>query len=925
MAPYTILPGVDLIAEIAPGDRVGTPEVWEWVDITDDVRVKDGLALTVGRQNEGSAVDAGTCNLVLDNRSGDYCRTNPMGAHFPDLGRNTPLRLRLRPVRDAFGRTASNGWGSADSGQAWTAVGGSAANYAVGSGKGTIALSTVNVSRNLYMADIEGLGDCDAQATFSVSAVATGAAFRAGLLLRADPDDPSATHWRAQISFGLLGVLDIALVQRAAGVDTTIQTATAVETYSANTPVYLRAHCRGSSIVVRYSMNGTDWTTIASDDWLDSLTTTKRIEGTFGVRALAATGNTNVSPVVSVDDYSLIVDRFLGDVPEWAPRWDKSGADQRVSIQAAGIIRRLSRGKAPADSPLVRFIRAQDPDLYWPLEEGSAATAAVALAGGINMALLPDGTGDVGFGGKAQNRASPAVVNLAGKTGYLVAEIPPGAVSSSHWTVEFMLQRPSDAEASGLDRVTIWIECGTGTLRRFEVKIDNTNEGILTVTNNSAATVATLSHGTIASDAFPTSSPDNIAIECEQNGGNIDVTAWNFGFDDVATVAGTLGEPRRIIINPNQSGLADMPSIGHVAVYSGQGPPSTFFGDAWDAGGSWSGEVPSERLERLCDEEGISFEFIFQSEADFMNAQGVSPVMDLLREAEAADHGFLHEYNYGFRYLLRTDRYNRATRLTLNRALGQIAEAPEPLDNDERLTNQVKATRTYGGSATYTSTDPAYDPNGAASPGLFADEVTLSLSTDERLIRHAEWLVWLGTQDDLRWPVIAIDLAASPEIAQTWLETCLGDRITWTDPPPGVPQNTLELLLEGYTERFSQTEWRAELNCSPMRPHEIAVIEGDASAAQPPERIDSDTSTLNTGIDSDDTSLSVASSGVIWSTTGAEYPADLDIGGEQITVTAVSGGASPQTFTVTRSVNGVTKSHLAGATVSLWRPPVLGM
>ena len=39
-------------------------------------------------------------------------------------------------------------------------------------------------------------------------------------------------------------------------------------------------------------------------------------------------------------------------------------------------------------------------------------------------------------------------------------------------------------------------------------------------------------------------------------------------------------------------------------------------------------------------------------------------------------------------------------------------------------------------------------------------------------------------------------------------------------------------------------------------------------------------------------------------------------------MTAVSGASSPQTFTVTRSINGVVKIHSAGETVELAQPRV---
>jgi len=87
------------------------------------------------------------------------------------------------------------------------------------------------------------------------------------------------------------------------------------------------------------------------------------------------------------------------------------------------------------------------------------------------------------------------------------------------------------------------------------------------------------------------------------------------------------------------------------------------------------------------------------------------------------------------------------------------------------------------------------------------------------------------------------------------------------------------------------------------------------------DRYDTGGSTLAAAIDSSATSLSVATTvGPVW--TSADGSFDIVIGGERMTVTAVAGGSSPQTFTVTRSVNLVTKAHAAGAAVELADPIV---
>jgi hypothetical protein len=62
------------------------------------------------------------------------------------------------------------------------------------------------------------------------------------------------------------------------------------------------------------------------------------------------------------------------------------------------------------------------------------------------------------------------------------------------------------------------------------------------------------------------------------------------------------------------------------------------------------------------------------------------------------------------------------------------------------------------------------------------------------------------------------------------------------------------------------------------------------------------------------------SGSAIWTTNSADWPFDILVGGERMTVTAISGASSPQTFTVTRSVNGIMKTHSAGESVTLFAP-----
>jgi hypothetical protein len=903
---YEFLTGNDVIVEIAPGvDRLFSHYAWPWVDITDDVRVNDRIVISQGRDNEANTVDAGTCNLVLDNRSGDYCRTNPLGAYYGTLGRNTPLRVRVRAVRDAFGRTTASGWGTADSGQAWTTAGGSATDYATSGGAATMLLGTVNVSRRatLTTVDMATTPSLDVAATFSASAVAVGNPLRAGLVLCAGAD-PSTDHYRAQLNFELSGVLSISMVKRVAGTDTTLDTDTLVDTYSANTQVRVRVNTLGSTVVAKA------WLAANAEPDTFNVTSagdTAFTTGAVGIRCIAATGNTNVSPVISTRDFGVIQDRFVGDVPEWAPRWDKSAVDQRVAIQAAGILRRLQQGAAPLKSSMFRYVSAASPSAYWALEDGEAATQGASGVQGQPPLRLTSGTSQ-GFGSGLAGAGQPTLLSLAGHNGVLSANI--SGVSSSRWTLEFAFNCPVSSSAQ-IRRPISWFT--TGTYSRWDIEIDTAGDANLYATSSAGRTLVG-TWGGVDGSAFL----DLMAVEADQNGATLDITLWlGSGFDmDNAAPTATLGAIYRVMLNPYGDNLDDAPTIAHVAIYSDVSVDA----DTIIALEGFSGDGTYERMTRLASEESIPLEAVLGT-AQFMGEQGTKTLVEMFREAEAAEQGLIFESGAGLAFRRLPELYNRPEGLTLETSSGHLSEAPEPTDDDQRLRNDVKVTRASGSSARYESENPAYLPSVV---GRYDEELTLNLAFDTVLQQFAEWRVWLGTQDDLRWPRITFDMASRPALIEPWLRRRIGDRCTVSDPPAGVPPTALELVIEGYTETIGEAEWNVTLNCSPMRPYEIATIEGVGGYEEPAFILDHASSTLNTTIDSDDTSLSIATTGgTFWST--VDEPYDIEIGGEQMTVTTATGASSPQTFTVTRSVNGIVKAHTAGAAVMLWRPPVLGL
>jgi hypothetical protein len=159
--PATRLP---VVVEIAPGAApAGDPGDWQWTDVTSSVRIRDGITITEGRGDWGDQTDPGSISLVFKNNSGDFSEHNPLGQWYGSLGQDTPLRVRIRRGEDAFGRTTSNGWGTADSGQVWTASGASASDYSVSGGTARHSHGTVNFLRRTVLdtslVDVEQLYD----------------------------------------------------------------------------------------------------------------------------------------------------------------------------------------------------------------------------------------------------------------------------------------------------------------------------------------------------------------------------------------------------------------------------------------------------------------------------------------------------------------------------------------------------------------------------------------------------------------------------------------------------------------------------------------------------------------------------------------------------------------------------------------------
>lgn len=81
------------------GNPASDPARWAslWTDITDDVYMRDPIAITRGRGDEASTSQPSTMSLTLNNTAGKYVRLNPLSPYYGKLNKNTPIRFHVDP------------------------------------------------------------------------------------------------------------------------------------------------------------------------------------------------------------------------------------------------------------------------------------------------------------------------------------------------------------------------------------------------------------------------------------------------------------------------------------------------------------------------------------------------------------------------------------------------------------------------------------------------------------------------------------------------------------------------------------------------------------------------------------------------------------------------------------------------------------
>lgn len=892
-----------------------------WTDVTSDVYTAEKITITRGRADEGARTDPGKCSLTFNNRLGKYSPRNPLSPYYQLIGRNTPLRVSVRAgspflsltgdpadfastpdaaVLDITGDLDLRWEGEAD----WYADG---AQTLIGKWEAT-------GNQKAYMLRLENRNLIIHQSTDGLN----GALFvrplpalprRAALRATLDVDNGAGGktarfYWAPSIAGPWTEFADPALLG-----------GTTAPVFASTAPLKV-APADLTAIIPRYPVkgraykaevrNGIAGTVVANPDFtaqtVGASSFTDGAGRTWSMNGAAAITNRRV--------------RFIGEVSAWPSRWDVSGKDVRVPVEAAGILRRLGQGQQALQSTLRRRIPSGTPLAYWPLEDGREATQFYSPTPRVSP-LRTQGFDLAADDSLAGSNALPVVQEGATISG----TVPPPSGSPTTWHTEFIFNLPGAGPATAR---TVFQWLSNGTVRRWRLML-RTGVSEIYGYDDDDNTVTSALVNLSGLGVFDTWS--RWQLYAVQNGANVDWTVrWipigGQGGSVTTSYAGTVGRISGVAgTTPSYHSDLNGLRLGHIAVFT---TANTTIYNSADLG--FAGETAGERMMRLREEETLPLVINgVAASMEQVGAQRPDTILALLEEGAGVDGGILGERreDIALAYRDRISLYNQPVTLALDYlTAGHVAPPLEPVDDDQKVRNDVTVQRESGTAGRAVQEDGPLSvqapPDGV---GVYDESVTLNLYADEQADQHAWWRLHLGTVDEARYPVLNVDLAAAPSLIDAVTDVDSGDRITIAHPPAWLPPDTIDLLAQGYTEVLGHPiDWDVQFNCTPAAPWNIWEL-----GAADYNRLKSSGSTLAASATSTATALSVASSGLPWTTNPAALPFRIRVGGEVMTVTAITGTTSPQAFTVTRSVNGVVKAHSAGAGVQVDHPAVVAL
>lgn len=943
--------------------------VWAPVPLRADVPV----TITRGIGAEATAAQpAGTSVRIID-PDARYSPRNAESDLYGTFGRNTQFRFRVDDapsvpaavLSDTFTRTVANGWGTSTSGTTWaiydpTGSSPPAAEYSVSGGSGKVISSSLNVSRYIVT---DGLDLDDYEATFTVTTnqVAQDNNTEEQLFFTAILRANTTDHQYYMVPIGLrprtgvVGIGGLSVAAQITKVDILGDATRGLAPprtipglgYASGSALRVRVRCAGPELMVRVWADGAT----EPDHWHAQAYDESFTSGEFGFRASCTADDTTVPITYQFDNLEvrpLTEDdgavRMVGELAAIDPYQDESGADAYVDVEAAGVLRRYDGPQKPARSALARHVAGYRPCAYWGFEEGAQGSTSVAqLADGSTAGPLR--VSGIDFARDTTLAGSNSLPTVRASGTMRSTGIP--GTGTGRWAIYVMVKLttsgfPTDAAdhqilSFSTANATITLSANlNGADRRIIIRgVDS--DGVAMGSLAAITQAALLANGQLGFlDRW-----QQVKIYGQESGGSTTYTIALLDPDDsaltsnLATVAHTADRVRAINTTFG-SGVAGM-GLGHLSVWG------VAFTDAYTQnfeGQDFSYEIGApgmtakDWLSVLATDQSQSLETEGPAET-LLGPYYDGTFIDLVQAAARTDMGLLTEYRdrLGLRYVSRQALYDLPVDLVLDYSSGLIFAPFKPKDDDKGLINRIIAKRKDGSEAT---AEVSEGPLSVQPPpdGINVNEDTADtiVHSDDQLPSQAEWRLHVSAWNEMRVAGLTLKMA-NPRL-RTLLDTVLllreGSRIQVINTPKRYGRDGFDLLIRGSKETHAEGVFDVTFNCVPYGPYVTGLVVEEGSPVSPTDpRADTSGSALAEDLDATETSVDVLTANSrTWITTATypgDFPFDIVVGGERMRVTAVTGATSSQTFTVVRSVNGVVKTHLTGAAITLADPTFVAL
>lgn len=143
----------------------------------------------------------------------------------------------------------------------------------------------------------------------------------------------------------------------------------------------------------------------------------------------------------------------------------------------------------------------------------------------------------------------------------------------------------------------------------------------------------------------------------------------------------------------------------------------------------------------------------------------------------------------------RANLFNPTASLTLDASQVQVDVPTTFRDDTQNVANNVTVTRNGGADSV------AFNQTSETQDGIFADPITLAIDTDANALATAQWLVGVGSLEQLSSPALSVDLLDEPSAA-VQLAACQiapTSVITLTNLQSTTPGQTVSYMVQGAT------------------------------------------------------------------------------------------------------------------------------